>query len=137
MDDGHVGVVVALEGDTAIVRFERSSMCSHCRGCLAIGDREMETRITNALHANVGDKVIVAMQAKKLVSASIFAYAIPLIAFLCGVYVGSLLSDIAAIAFGLVGCSIAYIMLRGIDRRLQRNQAFRPIMISVQTKEEE
>jgi len=137
MENGHIGVVVALDKDEAVVRFERSSMCAHCGGCLTVGEREMETRIENSLSAKVGDQVMVSMQARRLVSASVLAYAVPLSALLLGVALGGMISDVAAIVLGLIGCCAAFLCLRVIDRKIQKNRTYQPIMIAIQTSEEE
>lgn len=137
MSAGHVGTVVALENDVAVVRFQRSSMCAHCGACMTAGEHEMEARVKNALAASVGDRVSVELSGKKVAGASMIAYLIPLSALLAGVLVGSLISDIAAIAGGLVCCAAAYLVLRVLDRRFQRMQSFQPRMISIITEEEE
>lgn len=137
MSAGHVGTVVALEGDTAVVRFQRSSMCAHCGACLTAGEHEMETRVKNELGAAVGDRVRVALPGKKVAGASLIAYLIPLLALLAGVLAGSLISDIAAILCGLACCAAAYLVLRVLDRRFQRMQSFQPRMITLITNEEE
>lgn len=137
MNDGHVGRVVALEADTAVVRFQRSSMCAHCGACLTFGDKEMECRVKNELNASVGDRVRVELSGRKIVGASLIAYCIPLAALLFGVLVGSRFSDLMSIILGLVCCGTGYLLLRVLDRRFQRVQSFRPHMITILTDEEE
>lgn len=137
MNAAHSGTVVALDGEMAVVCFQRSSMCAHCGACLAAGEREMETRVKNSLNASVGDRVHVELSAGTVAGASFIAYCIPLAGLLLGVLIGSLFSEIAAIACGLGCCAIAYLLLRVLDKRFARMQSFQPRMISLVTKEEE
>ena len=52
-ENGHVGTVIAVEGPIAVIRFARSSMCAHCGACMTAGEHEMETRVPNALDAQL------------------------------------------------------------------------------------
>ena len=136
-ENGHVGTVIAVEGPIAVIRFARSSMCAHCGACMTAGEHEMEARVPNALDAQIGDRVSVALSGKKIAGASLIAYLIPLVALLVGVFVGSIFSDIAAIVGGLCCCAAAYLILRLLDRRFARMQSFQPHMIAIVTEKEE
>lgn len=136
-ENGHIGTVVAVEESIAVIRFARSSMCAHCGACLTAGEHEMETRVPNSLHAEIGDRVSVALSGKKIAGASLIAYLIPLAALLLGVVIGSVFSDIAAILGGLGCCAIAYWILRLLDRRFARMQSFQPRMIAIVSEKEE
>lgn len=136
-ENGHVGTVIAIEGSMAVIRFARSSMCAHCGACMTAGEHEMETRVPNALGAQIGDQVSVALSGKKIAGASLIAYLIPLAALLLGVFVGSLISDVAAIIGGLCCCAAAYLILRLLDRRFTCMQSFQPHMIAIVTEKEE
>ncbi len=137
MSDGHVGTVVALEGNLAVVRFQRSSMCAHCGACLTGGEHEMEIRVPNDAGAAVGDRVRVELRGGQVAGASVIAYLVPLAALLLGVIAGSLVSDIAAVVGGLACCAGAYLVLRLLDRRFRRRQTFQPRMTLLTSEEED
>lgn len=127
----HVGVVVAIDGETARLRFERGKMCAHCGACLAIGAREMEMSLPNTLGAVVGDQVSVQLLGKQVAGASLIAYGIPLLLLLLGIWLGSRHSDLAAILCGIGGCLLSFIVLKMIDRRLKRRNALQPRMCAI------
>lgn len=127
----HYGRVVKLDGDAAIVRFQRSKMCAHCGGCLAMGEKEMETRVPNTLHAQTGDLVEVAITPGRVVRASLLAYCIPLAALLAGVALGSLISELAAVGIGLLLCLSSFLLLHVLNAGFQAKRTFEPMMIQI------
>ncbi len=129
----HAGVVTAVENGIATVRFQRSDMCKHCGACLAIGERELETRVKNTLNAAVGDVVAVSMAGRRVLQASVLAYAVPLLFLLLGVWLGSYISDVCALLFGVAGCAAAYLVLRALDRRRSFKARFAPRMTAILT----
>ncbi len=133
----HIGRVVSVEGAEAVVRFARGMACAHCGACLTLSDGNMETRVKNTLSAAVGDHVEVRLAANRVVSATLLAYGVPLVALLAGLAVGSRISDIAAMGLGLLFCAIAYLVLHLLERRWKERETYRPTMIRVLTNEEE
>lgn len=119
------GLVIETSGTAAKVRFLRSSQCAHCGACLTAGEGEMEVELENPLGAKVGDRVRVSLAPKRLVQASLLAYAVPLLLLLLGVWVGSRISDVFALVFGVAGCGVGYLALRLIDRG-RGKRVFRP-----------
>ena len=119
------GLVTWTDGVNAKVRFLRSSQCAHCGACLTAGEGEMEVDLENAVGAKVGDRVRVALAPKRVVQASLLAYAVPLVLLLLGVWVGSQIGDLYALLFGVVGCGIGYLTLRLVDRG-RGKRSFRP-----------
>ena len=120
-----VGLVTWTDGENAKVRFLRSSQCAHCGACLTAGEGEMEVELENTLGAKVGDRVRVALAPKRVVQASLLAYAVPLALLLLGVWAGSQISDVYALIFGVAGCAIGYVTLRLVDRG-RGKRTFRP-----------
>lgn len=127
----HAGVVTALEDGVAVVRFQRSAMCSHCGGCLAIGEKELETRVPNTLAAKIGDRVEVSMAGRRVLEASVLAYVVPLAFLLLGIWLGSYLSDVFALLFGVAGCGIAFFVLRRLEKRKGFTKKFKPRMTGI------
>lgn len=127
----HAGVIVAVHGDEATLRFSRGKMCAHCGACLSAGLEQMELTLPNTLGAVVGDTVTVEMRDGQVAGASLVAYAIPLAFLLMGVWIGSNFSELAALLAGLGGCAVSFAVLRVIDKRLKRQNRLRPSMRSI------
>ena len=85
----HIGLVTAITDGTAQIHFLRSSACAHCGACLTVGDTEMEVSLPNTLGAKEGDRVVVDLSPKRVVQASLLAYAVPLLLLIAGVLIGS------------------------------------------------
>ena len=127
----HAGVVVRVSGGQATVRFVRGKMCEHCGACISVGDKELEMTVPTGLNASVGDLVEVSLAPKRIVQASLLAYAIPLALLLSGVGLGSLRSDLTALLGGVAGCAAGYFVLRILERRGKMRARFQPQMTAV------
>lgn len=126
--NGHVGLVVGLNGNMAQIHFLRGKQCANCGACLTAGDNEMEIALPNSLGAKVGDRVAVDLSPKRVVQASLLAYAVPLAFLIAGVFLGGLVSDWFGLVLGVVACGLAYGILRLVDRRNQKRHSFQPRM---------
>lgn len=133
--DGHIGTVIAIEHGDAVIRFQRSAMCAHCGGCLAVGEKEVEMRLPNTLDAKIGDRVSVSMQGQRIARASMIAYAVPLVLLVAGVGLGSLISEVCALIGGVIGCAVAYLVLKLTEKRRMARALYRPAMGSIVTEE--
>ena len=127
----HAGVVTAVADGVATVRFQRSEMCSHCGACMAVGDRELETRVPNTLGARAGDRVEVSMEGRRVLQASVLAYVVPLACLLIGVWLGSAISEPASLLLGVAGCAVAFFALRWLERRRNLKARFEPRMTAI------
>jgi len=119
------GVVTETRGKSARVRFQRSAQCSHCGACLTAGEHEMEIELDNSVGAKVGDRVTVSLAPKRVVQASLLAYAVPLALLIAGVWLGCLISELFALIFGVCACGIGYLILRLFEKKSKKNR-FRP-----------
>jgi sigma-E factor negative regulatory protein RseC len=127
----HIGLVLAVVDGTAQIRFLRSSACAHCGACLSVGDSEMEITLPDTLGVKEGDRVFVDLSPKRLVQASLLAYAVPLLLLIAGVLIGSRYADWAGLALGLVACGIGYLILRIVDKRSAKSKRFQPRMTRI------
>ena len=134
--DGHIGLVVALDGNQARIRFLRGSACAHCGACLTAGENEMEVMLVNTLGAKVGDRVAVDLSPNRVVQASLLAYAIPLVLLIAGVFIGSRFSDWLGLVLGVLACGIAYLILRLVERKTKKKSSFQPQMERILGPEE-
>ncbi len=127
----HVGFVVAASDGTARIRFLRGSACAHCGACLSAGESEMEITLPNTLGAKQGDRVAVDLSPKRMVQASLLAYAVPLLLLIAGVLVGSRYADWAGLALGISACGLGYLLLRIVEKRSAKVHRFEPKMTRI------
>jgi len=133
----HIGIVKELAGGDAKVHFTRGSACAHCGACLTVGSSEMEITLPNTLGAKPGDRVSVDLSPKRMVQASLLAYAVPLALLIAGVLIGSRYADWAGLALGLGACGIGYLILRLVELRTRKKKTFQPRMVRILDESEE
>ena len=105
--------------------------CAHCGACLSVGDSEMEISLPNTLGAKEGDRVAVDLAPKRLVQASLIAYAVPLVLLIAGVFIGSRYADWAGLALGIAACGISYLILRIVEKKSAKSKRFQPRMTRI------
>lgn len=127
----HIGLVTAITDGTAQIRFLRSSACAHCGACLTVGDTEMEVSLPNTLGAKEGDRVVVDLSPKRVVQASLLAYAVPLLLLIAGVLIGSRYADWAGLTLGVAACGIGYLILRIVEKTSVKKKSFQPRMTRI------
>jgi sigma-E factor negative regulatory protein RseC len=127
----HIGLVTSVTDGTAQIRFLRGSACAHCGACLTVGDSEMEISLPNTLGAKEGDRVAVDLSPKRVVQASLIAYAVPLVLLIAGVIIGSRFADWMGLALGLVACGISYLILRFVEKKSAKSKSFQPRMTRI------
>ena len=127
----HIGLVTAVMDGTVQIRFLRSSACAHCGACLTVGESEMEITLPNTLNAKEGDRVAVDLSPKRVVQASLIAYAVPLVLLIAGVFIGSRYADWAGLALGIAACGISYLILRIVEKKSAKSKSFQPRMTRI------
>ena len=127
----HIGLVMSIKDGTAQIRFLRGSACAHCGACLTVGDSEMEISLPNTLGAKEGDRVAVDLSPKRVVQASLLAYAVPLLLLIAGVLIGSRIADWAGLALGVAACGIGYLILRIVEKKSAKKKSFQPRMTRI------
>jgi sigma-E factor negative regulatory protein RseC len=129
------GVVVSIEGRYAWVRIERRSVCGACAAYGACGTSlierffgrgSMQVRALNQAQASVGERVMLAISERGLLSASFAVYLAPLVGLLGGAIAGEALlegvadgawTDAAALTGAALGFLLALFWLRGYSAR--------------------
>ena len=127
----HIGLVTSIKDGTAQIRFLRGSACAHCGACLTVGDSEMEISLPNTLGAKEGDRVAVDLSPKRVVQASLLAYAVPLVLLIAGVFIGSRYADWAGLALGVGACGLSYLILRLVEKKSAKKHSFQPRMTRI------
>ncbi|MEO5347155.1 MAG: SoxR reducing system RseC family protein [Magnetococcus sp. YQC-9] len=80
------GIVVALEGEYAVVSGQRQKMCGSCHNsqtCTVLsgglGQRSIKIRAFNACHARIGERVFIEISERTFLRASFLVYILPLV----------------------------------------------------------
>lgn len=120
------GIVKALKENTAQVVFLRREACGECHACRMFSkEEEILLECENPVGAKVGDRVEVAFMCASPVYPTLLLYALPLLGFLIGLFLGYILAEPAGaqlrslIAFlcALLGATLIYIMLHHRERQ--------------------
>lgn len=132
-------VIRALEGRDAVVEVEAGG-CGRCHEKGGCGGQQLTQmfcnnpktyRVNNALGANVGDRVTVAIAAGSVRRTANLAYGIPLIATIIGAVFGtSVAGDIGAIFCAGLGLAISLIYVRLRSQDGSGNFTERPHIVS-------
>ena len=91
----------------------------------------MEISLPNTLNAKEGDRVAVDLSPKRVVQASLLAYAVPLVLLIAGVLIGSKIADWAGLVLGVAACGISYLILRVVEKKSAKSKSFQPRMTRI------
>ena len=140
------GMVVSVETNMAVVRFERSEACAQCRAC-AMGKKENhDVRIENVCGAKAGDWVQVELHADKFVKASAVMYVFPLGAFMLGLLAAPRLAErvslqmdaeVFSCIMALLLMAAAFGVIRLSEKKRRLKGEFSPKMIKIIQPEKE
>ncbi|MEG1559252.1 MAG: SoxR reducing system RseC family protein [Clostridia bacterium] len=124
------GEVIEVNGKIARIKFKRGKMCGKCHACMSLSSDELAVELDNTLDAHVGDFVNISLHEKSIVKAGLIMYGIPLVMLILGAYLGSLIGDLYAAAFGAIFAFSSYFILRLFEKRFKKMDEFNPKMIS-------
>ena len=133
-----VGKVLKVKGNTAEILIERNPSCESCGACRLISDKEMVAEVENNLGAKEGQLVKISLEDKKVLEASIIIYAVPLVFFVIGYYVGNLIknlifvdnpSEVIGIIFAFVSLGASYLIInRFFGAKTKGAEIFKPVI---------
>jgi sigma-E factor negative regulatory protein RseC len=139
-----VGVVVRVEGEMAVVKTRRSSMCDGCHSggfCKAlVGGSDMEVAARNGVGAKLGDEVRITIASKTFLKASFLVYMVPVTALILGALLGSTVgrslypgdsSDLFPVVFGLVFFFLSFIVMRVWARGIKGGEQYCPVISEI------
>lgn len=139
-----VGVVLRVEGELAIVKTQRSSMCNGCHSggfCKALGgDSVMEVAARNEAGARVGDEVRVTVASKTFLKASFLVYMVPVTVLILGALLGATLgpflypgasSDFLPVVFGLIFFFLSFVLLRIWGKGIKKDEGYCPVIAEI------
>jgi len=139
-----VGVVVRVEGDLAIVKTKRSSLCDGCHSggfCKALGGAsDMEVAARNEVGAKAGDEVRVTVDSKTFLKASFLVYMVPVTALILGALLGAKVgpalspgasSDLFPVAFGILFLVLSFVLMRVWAKGTKRGEQYCPVISEI------
>jgi sigma-E factor negative regulatory protein RseC len=138
-------LVVAIEGEIAVVETERQSACGACganKACgtgqigAVLGQRRALVRALNRAGARRGERVVVAVDEDALLRGSVAVYVAPVVALIFGAGLGTWLGtglglpgDTLAIALGLFGLGGGLQVVRWLGQRLAADPRYQPVVL--------
>ncbi len=140
-DENQVGEIVAEEsGNQVLVEIERHSACKKCGACDfgMSGNKTSQLELENTVNAGIGDKVVIDMEGKDIVKASVLIYLVPLFSLVVGLLLGTLFADslqvdenILGFVLGIVFMGITYGLLKRYDNkiRFERPDQYKPKIV--------
>jgi sigma-E factor negative regulatory protein RseC len=143
----NIGTIIKTEPKGyAQVLLYRKSACggcqstgSGCQSCLA-NTNKMQSRVVNAVGANVGDVVKIQLSFGSLSAGAAILYLLPIIVMLCGAFAGSWLvtwldinSMLGSIIGALCGLVVGFTVVSFIDRSPGMRKRITPIITEIVT----
>jgi positive regulator of sigma E activity len=121
--ENETGLVVALEGDQALVELAEQSACQSCGArilCVPDAKGKRRIKVSNPLRAQVGNRVEITEASQFLLKLSAMQFGIPLIGFLAGLYlihlsglsIDNIPSEVIAFSGGLLGLAAGALLSR-------------------------
>ena len=127
------GKVVDVKEKTAIVSISRSDRCDGCTACKIFSDGKdeiLQLQAKNTINAEVGDKVIVEVSAKRVITSSMLVFIFPVIALFIGYLIGYNLLDThlsnflskegSGVATAFLFLFLTFLILLIIDRTISK-----------------
>ncbi|CAA6604056.1 Positive regulator of sigma E activity [Rhodospirillaceae bacterium LM-1] len=130
--------VVAIEGAVAWLEPEQTTSCGGCASSLACGASAFGNRLharrfplDNVHELKVGDRIVIGVQESTLVTASMTAYAIPLVTMLGGGIIAHLagFGDGVAILASVAGLAAGLFLARLRAKKLNAQGQLTPIYL--------
>jgi len=140
------GLVVALQGDYALVESARETACGGCAANADCGtsvlarvfsSRPVSLRVVNPVHAQVGDRVVIGISAGSLLRGSLALYMAPLAGLFAGALAGGWSgpvlfasgSELFAVAGAACGFVAGLAWLRGFSRSTMNRNDYQPVIL--------
>lgn len=121
-----IGVVASLDNGQVTVHFSRSSACGKCGACGMLSDnsRTMVLTMDDPGSLQIGDHVQLVMQERYFMLSTLLLYAVPLVALVIGVVLGTIIwGDRGQAASAFLGIALAgacYMAYRLLNPRMLR-----------------
>ncbi len=139
--ESECGIVKQVMGNYVVIEASAISFCSSCSNhdCSVRESRSRELVIKNTMGATVGDRVFFEISSKGIVLSSIVLYGLPLVFFITGILLGSLIKlpllndrDSAGILSGIIFLLISFVIMRIVSKYIVQHNTITPTMIKVE-----
>jgi sigma-E factor negative regulatory protein RseC len=125
-----IGRVIEKNGNKLIIELSPSSYCSSCKLCQRGNEDNFILEVLDKCSAKPGDFVSIEISKSSYYKATILIYIVPLIFFILGTIIGYIIgnyfkkdSQILGFVFGLLFLSLSYLVIRFIDRKIQKKSS--------------
>ena len=124
------GTIIEIHGNTATVRIDKASSCAHCKANCMEQSGSMIAEAANPAGAQEGDTVLLTLNSRAALTASLITFGIPLLALLLGVVLGNFMANeisfqgnpqLLSIGAGAILFILSFIPLRIYDRRIKES----------------
>ncbi len=125
------GKVFRVEGKRAWIEFAIAGACSQCGACARDAAGKMVNEADNRIGARPGDTVEVEISPAALTLFPLLVFGLPIVLFFIGLSAGSLISETAAIAAGLLFLAGGIAIARLADSYVAGGKGFRSVIVRI------
>ncbi len=130
--------VLKNDNNKSLVRIERVSACSKCNKQCLLGEQsheieEMEVLVDDPIGVKPGETVILEMDTKPILFASMVVYLVPIISLILGYFAGIYVfsgfivnEEVAGILGSLISFPLSFLILRFFDLKASSNNRYHP-----------
>lgn len=138
-----IGNLISRQGNMAQVIFTRHKSCKNCGICLQITEEEMQAEVVNDIGAEIGDNVLIGLEAETFLKAAFILYIIPLIFLFTGILGGNWISryiyggnreTLISILGGVILLGLSYILVKRFENNASGTKTYKPHVIKVVSK---
>jgi len=125
------GLVTALCGSLARVKFSASGACAKCGACLIENGRWATIEAQNDAGAIVGNTVEVEIEPAAVLLASFVVFIIPIILLIIGYYFGSFISEPVGVFTGVIFLGLSFLGMGLYDRAIRKSKRFTSRVVNI------
>ncbi len=141
------GIVFKTTPSTVWIKTERGEMCESCDskdtcggGCTLLSSTltELEIEVPNHIGARNGDKVLLSMDSSSVITLSLMAYIVPIIALILGAFLGEKISfflgtdkNICSIIFGVTSLALSILAVRATSKKISKTNKYQPTITKI------
>ncbi len=135
-----IATVVETKGNKAWVKIVRHSACSKCEKKCGLNESheqdELVVEIENKAGWEEGQQVVLKMQERSMVFASLIVYLLPMLAMIIGYFVGNWFAvkwgfqstEVVGIIGTITFLLLSFLVIKIIDRLMGRSSNFKPVI---------
>lgn len=134
------GLVLEIKDELAVVQLKRSAACESCRCCRVAEQSDfMTAEALNQAGSKIGDMVIVEIEQKEVLLASVVVYLMPIFLMIIGYLFGSYLGKAVlkaypqetGIIFGFTFLAFSYLIVMLTGKRVAKTRWLQPVVVEV------